>query len=144
MRNANSGLGLKEELISIRVKLALLWACTMFLYIYADIKALFETGFIQQIMDGNLGGIIVDQSFLLISSILMTIPPVMIVLTILLKAKVNRIVNIIISALHILLASGLLLFAPIRPWFYFIWYSCFEILFLFLIVLFALKWPKEK
>lgn len=115
----------------------------MFLYIYADIKAFFETGFIEQIIEGNLSGIEVNQTFLLISAMLMTIPPLMIAFTIFIRAKINRVVNIVVAALHILLAGSILFIGPTKPWWYFIWYSIFEMFFLSLIIMQAVMWPKK-
>ena len=47
---------MEDVKINVKIKLAGLWTSMMFLYIYADIKALFETGIIEQIMAGEIGG----------------------------------------------------------------------------------------
>jgi hypothetical protein len=132
----------KEDKVSVRIKIACLWVSVMFCYIYADIKAFYETGFIEQIMKGNLSGLIVNQQFLLLSAILMSIPPLMVFLTLILKAKINRIVNLVLGVAHILLAVAIL-FGPGEIWSYYYWYTALEILFHVLIVFYAIRWPKE-
>jgi hypothetical protein len=72
---------------------------------------------------------------------LMTIPPVMAFLSLILKPAVNRVVNIIMAGLHILLAVGIL-FGPGEIWAYYYWYTAWEIGVHVLIVLHAIKWPK--
>jgi len=123
-KNANTDIRWKNEKVSIRVKLSALWIGVMFLYIYADIKAFFETGFIEQVISGQIGGMVINQSFLLYSAILMSIPPVMAFLSLILKPAVNRIVNMVLGTLHILLAIAILfgqvksgpITTGIRPW----------------------------
>lgn len=133
---------LKNEPISHRIKIVILWIGVMFFYIYADIKAFFETGFIEQIIQGDLSGIIVNESFLFYSAILMSVPSIMIFLTSVLKPKTNRILNSTIATLLIILAISIL-FGPGEKWIYYFWYTAMEVIFLILIVIFAIRWPKE-
>jgi hypothetical protein len=83
-KNPNTPSQWKNEPIPVQVKLSVLWIGVMFFYVYADIKALFETGFIEQIISGEIGGMVINQAFLLYSAILMTIPPVMAFLSLIL------------------------------------------------------------
>lgn len=122
-RNTNTTLQWREEKVSVRVKLSILWIGAMFFIVYADIKAFFETEFIEQIVSGQIEGLVINQAFLFYSAVLMTIPPVMAFLSRILKPTVNRIVNIVMGSLHI----GLLTFCStqlksgrittgIQPW----------------------------
>ncbi len=77
--------------INIKIKLAGLWTSMMFLYIYADHLSLFKEGIIDEII--ALETPLVSQLSFLTAAILMTIPGVMISLSLLLKAKWNRWVN---------------------------------------------------
>lgn len=130
----------KDEAIPVQLKLSVLWIGVMFFYVYADIKAFLEKGFIEQVISGEIGGMVINQSFLLYAAILMSIPPVMAFLSLVLKPAVNRIVNMVMGSLHILLAIALLFRSGI--WAYYYWYSVLEIGFHLLIVFHALKWPK--
>ena len=141
-KSQNTAIRWQDGQVSAKLKLSILWIGVMFLYIYADIKAFFETGFIEQIMTGKfIEGLVIDQAFLLYSAILMSIPPVMAFLSLILKPAVNRIVNIVLGILHILLAIAIL-FMPGEIWVYYYWYSALEIGFHVLIVLHAIKWPR--
>lgn len=122
-QNTNTTLQWREEKVSVRVKLSILWIGAMFFIVYADIKAFFETEFIEQIVSGQIEGLVINQAFLFYSAVLMTIPPVMAFLSRILKPTVNRIVNIVMGSLHI----GLLTFCSaqlksgrittgIQPW----------------------------
>lgn len=140
-KNASTTIHWKDEKVSVRVKLSVLWIGVMFFYVYADVKMYLETGVIEQIMSGHIGSMVINQAVVLYSAILMSIPPVMAFLSLILKPAVNRIVNIVMGSLHILLAIGLL-FGPDEIWAYYYWYSALEIGFHVLIVLHAIKWPK--
>ena len=140
-QNAKAATRWKDEQVPVRIKLSVLWIGVMFLYVYADIKALFKTGIIEQIMAGEIMGMAINQAFLLYSAILMTIPPVMAFLSLILKPAANRIVNIVLGILHILLAIALLL-GPGEIWAHSYWYTALEVRFHVLIVLHAIKWPK--
>ena len=141
VKKSEQNFRLKEEKISIRVKLSALWIAVMFFYVYADIKALFQPGIIEQIMSGEIEGLVINQSFLFYAAILMSIPSVMVFLSLILKPSVNRIVNIVMGSLHILLAIGIL-FISEGMWAYYYLYLALEIGFHLLIVLYAIRWPK--
>ena len=72
---------LEDVKINVRIKLSALWAAVMFLYVYADIKAFFKPGIIEGLMAGKAGDFQITQGFLLVSAIIMTIPGVMIFLS---------------------------------------------------------------
>ncbi len=46
----------------------------MFIYVYADIKTLFQPEIPEQIISGIVGGMTINQSFLFAAAILMSIP----------------------------------------------------------------------
>jgi hypothetical protein len=85
---------LEDVKINVKIKLSALWVAVMFLYVYADVRGFYETGFIEGVIAGDAGGFQITQVFLLVSAILMAVPSVMVFLSLTLKAKVNRWVNI--------------------------------------------------
>jgi hypothetical protein len=109
---------LQNEKINIKIILAALWVAVMFIYVYADIKTLFQPEIPQQIISGIIGGMTINQSFLFAAAILMSIPPIMIILSLTLKPSINRWVNIIISFLHIILII-ITRFVPAKIWYYY-------------------------
>lgn len=105
MNMINKTTEMEEVKINVKMKLSALWAALMFLYIYADHFSLFRTGQIEEMMAGRMGPFPVTQSSLLTASILMIIPAVMVFLSLALKSKVDRWVNIILGVLYTLSTS---------------------------------------
>jgi len=135
---------LQNEKVNVKIILAALWVAVMFIYVYADIKTLFQPEIPEQIIAGSMGGMTINQSFFLAAAILMSIPPIMILLSLMLRPGINRWVNIIVSFLHILLIIATR-FVPCKIWYYYIYYQSIEAIFHFLIIWFAWKWPvREK
>ena len=133
---------LEDVKINVKIKLAALWIALMFLYIYADIKALFQHGIIEQVIAGEVAGILITPTLLWASAILMSIPGIMVFLCLTLKPQANRWVNIIVSILHIGLAAILMLMP--ETWAYSYIYSIGQIVWLLIIVWYAWKWPKQE
>lgn len=131
----------QDEKVHVRLKLAALWIAVMFLYVYADIKTLFQPEIPEQIIAGVVGGMKINQAFLFSAAVLMSIPPIMIILTLVLNAGLTRRINIIVSFLHIILIV-LTQFVPAKTWYYYIYYQSLEAIFHVLIIWFAWKWPQ--
>jgi len=133
---------LEDVKINLKIKLSALWAAVMFLYVYADIKAFFRPGIIEGLMAGKAGDFQITQGFLLVSAIIMTIPSVMIFLSLSLKAKANRWANIILGIVYTGIILGTLLMGG--AWAYYILYGTVEIVLTGLIAWYAWKWPKQE
>jgi hypothetical protein len=132
-----------DEKVNVRIKLAALWIAVMFIYVYADIKTLFQPEIPEQIIAGVVGGMKISQAFLLSAAVLMSIPPIMIILTLVLKPGVSRWVNLIVSLLHILLIIATR-FVSAKIWYYYIYYQSIEAIFHALIIWYAWKWPVKE
>ena len=92
---------LEDIKVSLKVKLATLWASLMFLYIYVDYFSLYMPGKIEDIVRERVFKFDITQGFLLAALTSVTIPALMIFLSVALPAKVNRWANIIIAAVYI-------------------------------------------
>ena len=134
---------LEDVKINVKIKLSALWIAVMFIYIYADIKTIFEPGLIEQIIAGEMGGFEITQTFLFVAALLMTIPCIMLFLSLILKSKANRLLNIIVSILHITLIITQQ-FMPGKVWYYYRYYNIVELVFHLLIVWYAWKWPRQE
>jgi hypothetical protein len=134
---------LKDPKINIKIKLAGLWASVMFIFIYVDYFALYIPGVMEKIIEGKVAhtGIEITQVFLLLVIILMIIPSLMIFLSLVLKAKANRLTNIIASIFKIIVVVGALIG---EIWIYYIFASIVELVLLSLIVWYAWKWPIQE
>ncbi len=129
--------------ISTRQKLSTLWIGVMFFYIYADIKCFSETGMIGKIMSGNIEGLIINQSLLFWGAVLMSIPVIMLFLSLILPQKICKYLNIVIAALHIPLAVAVL-FVGTDSWSYYYYYTFLEIVVHITIIIHCVKWKLGK
>ena len=134
---------LADVKISVKIKLSALWAVMMFLYIYADYQTLLQPGIIKQIMVGEIDGTEFTQAVLFGGAIFVTIPSIMIFLSLALKPKVNRWANIILGIVYIVAVIANLLTLE-KIWAYFLFYTVVEILLNLLIVWYAWRWPKQE
>ena len=134
-----SGPVLEELRIPTQVKLAGLWAAVMFMYVYVDIFGFFKTGLIKDILVGKAGGFDITQTWMLSMLMLMTIPALMVYLSLALPAKANRYTNISLGAIFIFIAVGT---AAGASGAYYIFGSIVEAILLAQVIWIAWKWPK--
>lgn len=128
---------LRDTKIDTKLVLSALWASVMFCYIYADYFGLFSAGQLARMNRGEIPplGQATDGVMLFVSA-MMVIPSLMIVLSVTLPAKLNRLFNI---------AAGFLYSAiiAITMWSsaHFIFYGVVEITLTMLVVYYAWTWP---
>jgi len=133
---------LEDKAVNTKTKLALLWVALMFFYIYNDILSFYQPGRIGDLIAGNLEGVVFDQAFLIGAAALMALPSLMILLSLSLKARTNRMVNIVIGFFHILVLLGTQFVGEGEVWYYWRFYEVLEAVFLVLIIVTAWKWPE--
>ena len=92
---------MEDMKINVKIKLSVLWATLMFIYIYVDIFRFFQPGELENILAGKVWVFDITQTWALSAMIMMTIPSLMVFLSLTLKAKANRWINIIMGILHI-------------------------------------------
>lgn len=130
---------LEDIKVSVQLKLAALWATLMFIYIYVDYFHLYMPGMLEEILKGKVFVFDITQGFLLAVSVSMTIPALMIFLSVALPANVNRWTNIIISAVFI--PYTLFNLAGV-VWMHMVFTAVVEVVLLYLIIRYAWKWPR--
>jgi hypothetical protein len=130
---------LEDIKVSLKLKLATLWASFMFLYIYVDYFHLYMPGKIEDIQTGSVFEFDITQGFLLAALASVTIPALMIFLSVALPAKVNRWANIIIAAVNI---PFILFNLAGEDWMHMVFGAVVEVVLLLLIIHFAWKWPR--
>ena len=126
--------------INVKLKLSALWIALMFLYTYADILGFYAPGNIEELISGEIAGIRMTQELLLGSAILMVIPSAMVFLSLSLQAKANRVVNMIVGIVYIVVLGSTFLTG--RNPAYYILFAILKATLLVLIVWHAWKWPK--
>ena len=127
------------EYLRLNMKLASLWASFMLLYIYVDYFHLYMPGSLKDMLAGRVFTFDVSQTFLLISLISVSIPALMIFFSVAMKAKVNRMVNIIIAAIYIPYSLFNLVGVA---WVHMYVGAAIEVALLLLIISNSWKWPR--
>ena len=133
---------LEDFKVNVKIKLSALWVTVMLLYIYGDIFAMFVPGHIESLNSGEMGIGKTTPLKLLAASILMTIPSMMVFLSITVRPKLNRWLNIIFGALYTLIII-LTNLTSIDPWSTFnLYFGIIDMVITLIIVWYAWKWPK--
>ena len=126
--------------INTKIKLSALWIVLMFCYTYADILGFYAPGNLEELIAGEIAGIQMTQGLLLGSAVLMTIPSAMVFLSLTLKVRANRLVNIIAALVYMGVLGSTFLTG--RNPAYYIFYVCVKAILIGLIVWHAYNWPK--
>jgi hypothetical protein len=129
---------LEDLKIDVKIKLAALWVSIVLIYLYADLFAFYVPGHLEEAIAGEMAGIPITQILLVAFMIFMTIPSLMVFLSLILKAKTNRWVNIIVSILQLgLVVPSIIGDSDI----YFAFASSVETVLLVIIIYLAWTWP---
>jgi Family of unknown function (DUF6326) len=132
---------LEDIKINVKLKLAALWASFMFLYIYVDYFGLYMPDHINNILAGKMWVINITPIILLAALASVTIPALMIFLSVALPAKVNRWTNIIVATVYI---PYTLFNLAGEAWIHMVFAAVVEVVLLLLIISYAWKWPKQE
>ena len=138
MNHANK---LEDLKVNVKIKLAALWTSVMFCYIYEDYFELYVPKRVERIISGE--SLLNTPQKLFAASWVLIIPALMIFLSILLKPKLNRLLNILFgacyTALMVWIASNYsdkwLTFAEL--------FAIVESIITAIVVWYAWKWPRE-
>ena len=144
MNTNETGSMFEDRKVNVKAKLALLWVALMFFYIYNDLFSLWQPGHVAQLVEGQLEGVQFTQTLLFGAAVLMAFPSFMVLLSLTLKARVNRLVNIVVGIFHVLVLVGTQFVGEGETWFYWRFYELLQVLFLALIIWTAWKWPKQE
>ncbi|MER5985407.1 DUF6326 family protein [Streptomyces sp. NPDC001787] len=140
MRTRHTTTTLEDQQIPVRAKLAAAWTSFMFLYVYVDILAFFKPGVINDILVGVVWEFDISQTLLTAFLALMAIPILMVVLSMTLPARANRITNLIVASVQIPFAA---FNAVSESWTYFYGLGvALEVIVLALILRYAWTWPR--
>ena len=117
-----------------------MWVAVTLLYLYVDHFALFIPGALEDVIAGKMGPFPVTQGSLFAAMVLMTIPSLMVFLSLALPAKANRWTNVVVGILYIVVVVGNVVG---ESWAFYLFGSVVEIVLLALVVWYAWKWPKQ-
>lgn len=125
--------------VHVRFKLSALWCSVMFCYIYGDYFELYQPGKLQQMLSGRTALGPSTQATLLGMAALLAVPALMIALSLLLPARPNRWLNIVLGALY----SLIMVLAIQGSWHFYIFFGLVEIALTLAIVWHAWTWPRS-
>jgi len=130
--------------IDVRIKLSALWIAEMFCYLFGAVWDNYKPGVLEELIAGEIDGIAITQEVLFGNAVMMAIPSVMVFMSLILKAKVNRLANIILSIFFtgvILITYAYYYVSGVNTWVYSYVFTITEIMLYALIVWHAWKWP---
>ena len=130
---------LQDIKVNLKLKLAILWTSLMFLIIYLDYFHLYMPSKMLEIQTGWVFKFDITQGFLLAAMISVSIPALMIFLSVALPAILNRLVNIIIASIYI---PFILFNLAGEVWVHMVFGAVVEVVLLSLIIFYSWKWPR--
>lgn len=124
--------------VNVRIKISALWTAMLFVFAYVDLFSLYRPDVRASIEAGDISGFAIGQVFLLATTIYIVIPSLMIVATLVLRPRINRILNIGLSAAYALT----IVVGAIGEWQYWVLGSAVEVVLLGFVARYAWKWPR--
>lgn len=127
----------KSSGIDVKDLLSTLWIFVLFNVVFRDIHELFRPGFLAEMMTGTVNGVQMSEVTLLLGGVIVEIAVAMVVLSRVLRYRVNRWANIIagVITIAVIMANG----AGDLDDTFFVTIEGVALLF---IVWYAWKWPK--
>ena len=125
--------------VNVRIKISALWASMMFIFAYVDLFSFYRSDVRADIEAGEIFGFTINQSFLLVTTAYVVIPALMVFGALVLRPRINRVVNIALSVVYALTIVG----AAIGEWNYYLLGSAVEVVLLTAVAYYAWTWPRE-
>ena len=138
--NDQSNSVFKDFPINVKLIISSLWVAVMFCYVYGDYIQIYVPEILADAMEVTAAKEGIEIEFFAIA-LLMSIPSLMIFLTLVLKPSINRWLNIIIPVLYIILLIAVNLETT---WIYYLYLTAIEILLSITTVWYAWNWPKTE
>lgn len=136
----NSNSVFQDFPINVKLIISSLWVAVMFCYVYGDYIEVYVPGVIANAMEVTSAKEGIQLEFFAVA-LLMSVPSVMIFLTLVLKPRINRWLNIIIPTLYIVLLIAINLQTT---WAFYLYLTAIEILLSIYTVWYAWSWPKTE
>ena len=133
----------QDTKIDVKLVLSAPWIAMLIVFAYVDTFGFLRADVVDAALDGKMAatGITVDQVFLVFTTVYILIPTLMVFLSLVLRPRVNRIVNIVVALFYAvsIIASGIG-----EGWVYYILGSVVEVVLLVAIVRTAWTWPRTQ
>lgn len=134
---------LDDQQVSVRARLAAAWTSFMFLYVYVDILAFYKPGVVEDILAGVVWEFDISQTWAITALTLLAMPILMIVLSMTLPARANRIANLVVASVQVPFAAFNAVGELGQPWmFFYLLGVALELIILAFILRSAWTWPR--
>lgn len=140
--NQNRTTSLHDSPVDVKVVLSGLWISMLFVFAYVDIFGFWRDDVINGALDGKVpgAGFEIDQTFLALTTVYILIPSLMVIVSLLTPARINRTTNLVVSLLY---AVSVVVSIIGETWVYYILGSVVEVLLLLVIARVAWAWPRR-
>lgn len=133
--------GFEDFKVNIKVKLSLLWITVTLCYLYGDYFELYVPQKAKGLVDGE--NLLDSPIKLFYAAVLLAIPALMVFLSIVLKPRLNRVLNIIFGLFFTLIMVSIAI-TSIEPWrAFYVFLALTESVLTLMIAWYALTWPKK-
>jgi hypothetical protein len=143
-RNTTTKAGQYQDTkIDVKLVLSALWIAMLIVFAYVDIFGFLRADILRAALDGKMAatGITVDQMLLVFTTVYILIPTLMVFLALVLRPRVNRIVNIVVALFY---AVSIIALCIGEGWVYYLLGSAVEVVLLVAIVRTAWTWPRTQ
>ena len=133
---------LHDTKVDVKVVLSGLWIAMLFVFAYVDIFGFWRADVINGALKGKVpgAGFAINQSFLVLSTIYILIPSLMVMVSLIAPARINRTANIVASLIY---AASVVVSVIGETWGYYIVGSVVEVVLLLAIARVAWTWPRQ-
>lgn len=132
---------LKNPEVHVKIKLAALWVSTTLCYLYGDYFELYVPDKVDSLISGK--NVLSSPPRLFLAAVILSIPPLMVVLSILLKPTLNRILNILFGGIFTVMMTLIAIGSLVNWYSFYVYLAILESILTLMIVWTAIKWPRE-
>ncbi|HQQ96292.1 MAG TPA: DUF6326 family protein [Cyclobacteriaceae bacterium] len=133
---------LTDTPVHTRFRLSALWTSLMLCYIYCDYFHLFVPGHIESLIQGRSVGGPISPAKLLAFAAMMSIPALMVALSLILSARWSRMTNITFGILYTLIMVAVASMSISEWYIFYIYFAVIEIAVSISITILAWRWPR--
>jgi NADH:ubiquinone oxidoreductase subunit K len=132
-----------DSRIGPRTVVSSLWLFAILNYLYCDLLGLMYPEDLQGFLDGKVGGLVIDQQFLLYAAILMTVPMASVLISRIATRRFARIESIAAAVVMTLVQLATLVFGT-PPTLHYLYFSVIEVATTIAIVwMAARRWKRD-
>ena len=101
MSTSRPDTALDDVRLPLKARLAAAWTSFMFLYVYVDHLSLYKPGVLDELLAGRVHEFDTGPTFVAMGLTLVAVPILMIVCSMTLPARVNRVANLVVASLYL-------------------------------------------